>query len=371
MLVWLGCAAVAGPLHAQFTLQDSGTTADLRGIVNVGNGTAWASGTHGTVLRTEDSGFVWQGCSVPPGAEQLDFRGIQAFDDQTAIVMSSGKGDLSRVYKTTDGCKSWKLVFTNPDADGFFDAISMSPSGAVVMGDPVGGVFAFFVSDRDEQKWVSLNSPHSGTKAPEALPGEALFAASNSSMDANGGNCVGFVTGGLPGAAIYLPDLRTMPGDTSPERTAAFWTTYKRYPLPLARSASGGAFSVRDMSDGKNEYWIIVGGDYSKPDQTAGTAVTVRGAALSSIRKALPSQTPPHGYRSSVAFDRHAGAWIAVGPNGTDVSTDIGRNWRALKPGFGDDPNADKQWNALSLPYVVGPHGRIGRLRDDALSPGK
>ena len=41
-----------------------------------------------------------------------------------------------------------------------------------------------------------------------------------------------------------------------------------------------------------------------------------------------------------------------VGPNGTDISTDDGRNWRAL-----------------SLPYVIGPHGRIGVLRPSALNP--
>ncbi len=87
---------------------------------------AWASGTNGTVLRTEDGGYLWQACAVPPGAEHLDFRGIQAFDANTAIVMSSGKGDLSRLYKTTDGCQTWKLVFTNPDKDGFWDAIQIS-----------------------------------------------------------------------------------------------------------------------------------------------------------------------------------------------------------------------------------------------------
>ena len=106
--------------------RDSGTTADLRGIDNVGGGVAWASGTNGTVLRTEDGGYLWQPCAVPPGAEHLDFRGIQAFDANTAIVMSSGKGDLSRLYKTTDGCQTWKLVFTNPDKDGFWDALIMT-----------------------------------------------------------------------------------------------------------------------------------------------------------------------------------------------------------------------------------------------------
>src|SRR5579863_8502326 len=116
--VLVGCGAA----HAQWQILNSNTAADLRGIDNVGGGVAWASGTNGTVLRTEDGGYLWQTCTVPPGAEKLDFRGIQAFDANTAIVMSSGTGDLSRLYKTTDGCQTWKLIFTNPDKDGFWDA---------------------------------------------------------------------------------------------------------------------------------------------------------------------------------------------------------------------------------------------------------
>jgi hypothetical protein len=65
--------------------------------------------------------------------------------------------------------------------------------------------------------------------------------------------------------------------------------------------------------------------------------------------------------------------WITVGPNGTDISTDDGRNWRALHPDpkFNDAPDADQHWNALSLPYAVGPHGRIATLRPSALTPAK
>src|ERR1700756_2609763 len=128
MLRLIGWAALliagCGFARAQWTIETSNTTADLRGIHSIGNGVAWASGTNGTVLRTEDGGYVWQLCSVPPGAEKLDFRGIQAFDANTAIVMSSGKGDQSRLYKTTDGCHTWKLILKNPySPDGFFDAI--------------------------------------------------------------------------------------------------------------------------------------------------------------------------------------------------------------------------------------------------------
>jgi hypothetical protein len=155
--------AVSRSGSAQWLIQDSHTSADLRGIHSIGNGIAWASGTNGTVLRTTDDGDHWQLCATPSGAEVLDFRGIQAFDANTAIVMSSGKGDLSRLYKTTDACHTWKLVFSNPDKDGFWDALRFSkpwPTGlsetsGVLIGDPVAGTFSVF-----------LTSPHPTATAP-------------------------------------------------------------------------------------------------------------------------------------------------------------------------------------------------------------
>src|SRR6266567_9130635 len=178
-------------IQAQFDIEDSHTTASLRGIRNVGGGVAWASGTNGTVLRTEDGGYLWQTCTIPPGAEKLDFRGIQAFDENTAIVMSSGKGDLSRLYKTTDGCHTWKLLFTNPDKDGFWDAIQFTPAGksksancfGAIIGDPISNTFPMFVSFDCGEKWERQIK-----QFPSALTGEGLFAASNSSLLLQGSN---------------------------------------------------------------------------------------------------------------------------------------------------------------------------------------
>ena len=82
------------------------------------------------------------------------------------------------------------------------------------------------------------------------------------------------------------------------------------------------------------------------------------------------SKHSPHGYRSAVSYDPTTKSWITVGPNGTDISTDDGRNWRPLKPNPQNPdttPDEDQHWNALSLPFVVGPHGRIGKLRPTAL----
>jgi hypothetical protein len=92
-----------------------------------------------------------------------------------------------------------------------------------------------------------------------------------------------------------------------------------------------------------------VGGDYKKPQESTETAAwTANGGQIWAA-----ALKPPHGYRSAVAWDQEAGSWVAIGPNGSDVSYDGGKNWQAL-----DNQN----WNALSLPWAVGPNGRIGKL---------
>ena len=151
---------IATTASAQWEIEDSHTTASLRGIHNIGGGVAWASGTGGTVLRTLDDGKTWQTCPIPLAgtkdtAEKLDFRGIQAFDENTAIVMSSGPGDQSRLYKTTDGCQTWKMVMTSKNPKGFWDVLQFqqkdygllgSKGCAVLVGDPVEGAFDVQVS---------------------------------------------------------------------------------------------------------------------------------------------------------------------------------------------------------------------------------
>jgi photosystem II stability/assembly factor-like uncharacterized protein len=342
--------AACGAAHAQWQLQNSGTAADLRGIDNVGAGVAWASGTNGTVLRTEDGGYLWQNCAIPPGAEHLDFRGIQAFDANTAIVMSSGKGDLSRLYKTTDGCNTWKLAFTNPDKDGFWDGLRFDHSTGygVLLGDPVDGRFSLWRSRNKGNSWnAESNSIAQGLKARED---EGVFAASNSALAVDEFTTA-FVTGGTAGSRILSID-RGQNGMRGVGDSA----------LPIARgSQSSGAFSIA-----RREGWsVVVGGDYLKPEERNGTAACDGNGHYWQL-----AQTPPHGYRSAVAYDAASKTWITVGPNGTDISTDDGRNWRAVHPDLAmhEAPDADRNWNALSLPFVVGPHGRIGKLSPKAFA---
>jgi len=374
--VLLPCFAALGAqdtVSGPWVMQSSGTTAGFRGIHAVGGGVAWASGTDGTVLRTEDSGYMWQNCAMPPGAGKLDFRGIWAFDADTAVVMSSGPGDQSRLYKTTDGCSHWTLLFTNPEKEGFYDALFfLDRDHGMVLGDPAhgdahinpveGGYFTFRirVTANSGKTWAPVTDPESGHpgKNLQPLPNESFFAASNSSLAAlDGWLWIGtsqsrvlrrnLSAGGFQAAACH--------GAIDPLSLSCGipWTDWESAQVPLTHGpASAGIFSLafRDASHG-----IAVGGDYQKPKDPTGTAAWTSDGG----EHWTAAEKPPHGYRSAVAWDADAKAWITVGPNGSDISYDDGKTWSALDNG---------NWNALSLPWVVGPKGRIAKIDEGRLT---
>ncbi len=360
-------ASLSATASAQWLMEESHTTAELRGIDSVGHGVAWASGSSGTVLRTLDDGKTWQPCAVPPDAAKLDFRGVQAFDADSAIVMSSGPGDASRLYKTSDGCKTWRMVFADPDAKGFFDSLRrVTAHQLYLLGDPVEGKFSMFYSPDAGEKWYIADDP-----GLEAEANDGAFAASNSSMIAVGAFLY-FGTGGAASAHVYHTAAKCPPSAASAAKSRSIDSCpleWLKIDVPLAAgNAAAGVFSLASRNQtnmgGKTTARLVaVGGVYEKPETTAGTAAY----SADNGKTWAVSAAPPGGYRSAVAFDGASSTWITVGPNGTDISTNDGRSWQALKPATGDAPDADKQWNALSLPFVVGPKGRIGRLRDGVL----
>ncbi len=360
--------------HGPIQMEQSNTTASLRGIHAAGPGVAWASGTNGTVLRTEDAGFVWQGCAIPPGAEKLDFRGVWAWDAMTAIVMSSGPGDQSRLYKTTDGCESWKLLLTNKWIDVFWDSMTfIDRDHGYVLGDPRYWMFWLMTTNNGGNDWDVRSQFGLNTLGVKV----AAFAASNSALitvpsKEQDKMLPFFVTSSaakiLPkpgekwacemcepkdhGPFVFSCDS---PATLAPNRSGSINTdtvcTFKHSRLPLAtNSDTAGAFSVSVRPTDRGQFTaVVVGGDFQKPSETSGTAAW----SSDSGESWMAATKPPHGYRSAVAWDPANKVWITAGPNGTDVSRDDGRTWQSLESG---------SWNAISLPWLVGPDGRIGKL---------
>ncbi|HSB74016.1 MAG TPA: hypothetical protein VLC12_00120, partial [Terriglobales bacterium] len=134
------------PAYSQWwSVQTSGVDSNLRGVsVKYDQESeggqhyiVWASGSNGVILRSINDGKSWKQLSVP-GGEALDFRDIEAFDANTAYVMASGEGARSRIYKTGDGGKTWKLQYTDKRPEFFLDALACeSATHCYALSDPV------------------------------------------------------------------------------------------------------------------------------------------------------------------------------------------------------------------------------------------
>ena len=228
---------------------------------------AWASGSGGTVLRTEDGGYLWQVCTVPKGAEKLDFRGVQGFDAKTAVVMSSGTGELSKIYRTTDGCQTWTLVFENPDPKGFFDALKkVTEKQMYLLGDPVDGKFAMFFSPDQGKSWFVTDDP-----GRDAAKDAGAFAASNTSF-ASVGNMMMFGTGATTAEAAKVFRSRPKCAAAAAGKDAACAIEWVPAAVPMGPgSTSMGVFSLAGRAtlnqSGVMKVIVVgVGGDYTKPD---------------------------------------------------------------------------------------------------------
>jgi photosystem II stability/assembly factor-like uncharacterized protein len=250
-----------------------------------------------------------------PGASSLDFRDIHAVNDRTAYLLSIGEGDRSRIFKTTDGGDSWKMQFVNPDAMGFLDAFAFwDADRGVVLGDPVRGRFTILTTEDGGTHWQR----NLGAGMPLALPGEGAFAASGTCLVVQGQRHAWFGTGGATVSRIFRSIDR---GQT--------WTVHE---TPIrADAASSGIFSLgfRNSNDG-----VAVGGDYKQPDKRdRNIARTADGGQTWS----LINGSQPRGYRSALAYVPLAAhpSLVAVGPTGSDYSTDDGETWLPLgKLGF-------------------------------------
>ncbi len=288
--------------NAQWQKQNIDTKAGLRGLSVVSSNVIWASGSSGTVLRTIDGGKNWQVLKVPD-AEKLDFRDIEAFDENTAYILSIGNGESSRIYKTVDGGKSWKLQFKNTNSKAFFDALAFwDKNNGMAMSDPIDGKY-FLLKTMDGENWKPANTD----KMANAKTGEAAFAASGTCLITQGKNNIFLVSGGND-ARVFRSENRGL--------------TWFVSDTPIIKGTAGsGIFSIAMFDKNRG---AIVGGNYEKSDEINNNlAFTNDGGKTWNLAKGL------NGYRSGVAFiDKKT--IIAVGSNGSDLSTDSGKTWKNL-----------------------------------------
>ena len=331
LLLLLTATALAQP---KLQTHSSHTTESLRGASAVSKNIAWASGTHGTYLRTIDAGRTWTPAQVPDAAT-LDFRAVVAFSADEAFLMSAGPGDQSRIYHTTDAGQHWQLQFTNKNPKGFFDSmVFWDRTHGIVLGDPIpdeSGQLKFeLLITTDGQTWTPLPP----SQLPPALEGEGAFAASNTCLAILSNPVI--LSGETRYAKRNACRSRTIPcSSTSPKASQGFLTTdavtttqEKETALdPNIWFATGGRAARVFHSPDRGQTWqvsdtpilhgsdsagifsvafsdpthgVIAGGDYKHPDQDGPNLAFTNDAG----KTWTLSPIHPQAYFSAAAYDR-------------------------------------------------------------------
>ncbi|MCH9647125.1 MAG: oxidoreductase [Deltaproteobacteria bacterium] len=325
------------PSEGSWESFDTSSTASLRGLSAVDRETAWASGTGGTVLRTEDGGQTWKSLLVL-GGEDLDFRDVQALGNGVAVLMTAGQP--ARLYRTEDGGQSFSLVHESSYPGAFFDAMAFwDDQRGLVMSDPVEGNFLLLETRDGGRSWQRL--PIASLPVPRE--GEAGFAASGSNLAVGPKGRAWLGTGGGAARVLYSED---------------FGASWKVSEAPLAHGeASQGVFSVafRDSLHG-----IAAGGDYLQPELAERSLAITRDGGTTWT----PASTlPPSGHRAAVVFldYRPDPTWVSCGRAGCDISEDDGTRWKRLsEEGF---------YTLSAAPdgslWAAGSEGRVARWKAD------
>ncbi|MFL5401817.1 MAG: WD40/YVTN/BNR-like repeat-containing protein [Gemmatimonadales bacterium] len=326
-------AAAATLAFPTLTPQSSGTTNRLQAVSPVNDQVVWASGTGSTFVVTTDGGRTWRS-GVVPSVRTLEFRDVEGISAKEAYLMAAGPGAASRVYKTTNGGKSWVLQFKNRREKAFYDCFAFwTPDRGITMSDAVNGVFPV-IRTLNGETWNFI-----GGKLPAAQPGEAAFAASGTCVATQGTSQAWIGTGGAAKARI----LRTTDGGN----------TWRAFNTPIVQGTpASGIFTVafRNASDG-----ILAGGDLEHPDEhSKNVAVSNDGGRTWQLVAGTPFTGAAYGL--SYAHGSRPRTVVITGPKGAAWSSDEGESWHTLA-------GVENYWAvAFANPkagWLVGTDGRI------------
>jgi len=311
-----------------------GRSTSIRGLSVVDDSIAWLSGSKGTVAITRNGGKTWDWQQVK-GFEKADFRDIEAFSAKEAIIMSSGTPAL--ILKTTDGGANWNVKYKNTDTAYFFDAMDFAnPKHGLVLGDPIKGKFVLMETKNGGETWNSFKYP------PDALPGEAAFAASGTCLRVDSDLFIDIVTGGSRSRHLILTDDKIAPGK------------WAEIDLKLLQGkASQGAFSVAN-GDGT----VVVGGDYQKDQLSDSVAEYWYPIDEHSGATSLAKQQPS-GFQSCVEYLSEK-MFLATGTPGSNITTDGGKTWAKID---GASYNVCRKAKKGKLVLLAGNNGAVGLLK--------
>jgi len=332
--------ASAGPANGEprWRAQAVASTSSCRSLSAVSATVAWAGCSGGRVFRTVNGGDTWSADSVA-GAARLDFRGIKAFDANTAVITSAGPAEQgqARIYRTTDGGKHWTLTWTDSTKGVFLDGVAFWDSRhGFTFSDPVDGRLVILTTDDGGVHWSRV----APAGIPPVLPGEAAFAASNTQLTVQGSSNAWIASGGGAMARVFRSTDR-----------GRSWSVAA---TGMPGGASAGLFGIA-FADAQNG--LAVGGDYNIPKGPTDYALRTADGGVTWTRTG-PGR--PDGTTQGLALVPGSSPplFIAVGARGTAFTRDFGATWVQ-----GDTLTS---WGVgfagPGMGWVAGPRGRVAKF---------
>ena len=333
VFVCAGCgSSEEGPIVPVLHMQESGTDALLIGLHAVSDRIAWAGGTGGSYVWTDDGGATWHAGAVP-GADSLQFRDVHAMSLDEAYLLSMGSGEDARIYRTVDRGASWQMLFQNDIDAAFFDCFDFREDGSgFAFSDAVDGQFPLLYTE-DGDVWRVLP----GETLPAAQPGEGGFAASGTCLIVLDDQTVLIGTGNAATPRVLRNENRD-----------GTWTS-SGVPLPGGEAAGVTTLAFRDARHG-----VALGGDLTTPEAIQQNAAVTDDGGVT-WRLASSPGFPGAVYGSTYV---PGGILVAAGPGGAAFSVDAAQTWSPLDSltwWSVDAASPDAVW-------MVGPEGRIARI---------
>lgn len=232
----------------------------------------------------------------------LHFRAISYNGENLFGISIENPARLYRLSRQGNGSK---LVYEENHPKVFYDAMAFwNEKEGLVIGDPINGCLSIIITRDGGQTWAKIPCE----QLPEAIEGEAAFAASNTNISIKGDK-TWVATGGVASRILYSADKGN---------------TWQIFNTPIVQgSETTGMYSI-DFYDELNGF--AIGGDYTKPLELKNNKIRTSDGGQTWISVANDSEP---GYRSCVQYVPHSDAkgLVAVGYNGIDYSKDSGTTW--------------------------------------------
>ena len=306
----------------------SGKNTSLRGLSVVDETVAWASGSMGWTARSINGGKTWIWKQIP-GYENLDFRDIEAFSANRALLLSAGTPAV--ILLTTDGGSVWKEVYRNDSPEIFLDGMDFwDADRGLIYGDPIKSKLVLLKTSNGGVNWENISQ----NNTINLMVGEASFAASGTAIRCDSKGNTWIATGGSKSRIFYSSD---------------YGNSWKVNDCPIIQGKSStGPFSIAFYT---KKIGIAVGGDYLIDSSRVNNLILTRNSG----KAWLKPFSSTFGYRSAVEYVSKL-RLIATGPGGTDISNDGGKTWTNLsKIGY----HTVRKAKSGKLVLLTGSDGRI------------